>query len=308
MASCSSKDDYSSSDDTTKYPVRITAGIKGMDTRSSGDPSQLQNDAFLNGAQIKVYLDRVGSDWFTGLPESGYTTYTLTEGSWTAANDIYITGSSSPIKAFGIYPSKVGDVEITKTTTSFTVSDDQSEDANYRNSDLMYAYTQNNAPLSTTALEFNHCMSKITIIIKPTTEFTETNLISKLGYVDFHVNRIALLSFDDNKITVTGTEAASDYNEVTLGNYGRYNSTICSDGISCVIPPQSVTAGDLLIDLNYDIDCFYKYYVPDGGMEFKPGKEYIFELTLENSSLTLSAPTVKPWEPGTADNIPAIAK
>lgn len=301
FAACSSREDVSS--DGEQIPVRITAGIKSMETRSSGNPDQLQNSSFLDGAKINVYFESVSFDFINGLPESGYTTYTKTDGNWGTDDDIYITGSDSPIVAFGIYPAKVGDESITKSTTSFTVNAEQDNDADYRSSDLMYAYTRNDNPLSPTSLEFNHCMSKITIKMVPTSEFTEPDLTSKISWVDIYANRKALLSFADNKITVTDTEAVTSDDFVTAG-YG--NSNICTNGISCIIPPQEISAGSKLIRLLYNIDYTYSYYVPAGGITFEAGKEYIFEITLKNSGVTISAPTVKGW--GTGSTVQGDAK
>ena len=294
LAACSSKEDYTT--ETERVPVRINASIKGMQTRSSGDASQLQNDNFLDGAKINVYLtDYIEGTNLPGVPaDPGYLVYTKGTSEWTTTvSDVF--WNSAALEAEGLYPIKdVDDNTIDKSATTFRVSDDQSDDAAYRMSDLMHAYKFVSSKGSPIDLEFKHCLSKITVILDPTEYYTVDQLKNNMDYLAIiGVSLSADLTFSGINLTATGSD--SYINDVTIGGKNQAEA-LCSTGISCIIPPQTVAGGKQLFQLSYNVDWMY-YYVTTSGLTFEAGKEYVFHLKLGKENATLAAPTVKGWTP-----------
>lgn len=308
MTACSSKDDYSSSEETTKYPIRITADINGVDTRSTGNPSTVHNTQFFDGDQINVLINRVHAADIFGKPneDDGYVIFTnsSTQG-WTSEYDLYAVGTNDDLCAFGVYPAKDGEGnKITESTTSFEVQDSQNTDDNYNKSDLMYAYTTDADPKSPIPLTFNHCMSKITIKIADCSEIcTQEEFLSgnkqNFAYVE-NITRQATLStetgYNSQKLIATGTGTQDDDILVCTKNE---DDALFTTGVSCIIPPQKVNEGTSIITITYDTDYFMYYTAPADGIDFKAGYEYVFNLTLRRHDITLSNVQIKPWEGGT---------
>lgn len=305
FAACSSRDDYSI--ESTKHPLQITVGIKGMQTRSSGDDSQLQNTDFLDGEAISVFPDGVHCTMIEGLPENGYVTYTKTPVGWTTDADLYVLGSGDQLEARAVYPAKdASGNQMTWDATSFAVQQDQSTDANYRKSDLMYAFTTNVDPANPIPLEFNHCMSKITVIVEDPSEAYDLADF-KTGFSNLYlygIMRNATISATGAELKATGT-GSTGYVYVCESDAVE---ALCTSGVSCIIPPQTVSGGTKMIGVYVDVDNGYKYTVPSGGVEFKGGYEYIYKLTLKKEGFSLSEITIKSWQSGTENPVEGEAR
>ena len=297
FAACSSREDYNV--DSEKQLVHINASIKGIQTRSSGDAAQLQNEDFLNGAKITVYLeDKATTANLPGVPEDpGYLVYTKGETGWTTTvANVY--WNSAGIDAIGIYPTKdVDNSTIDKNASIFRVNEVQVDDSDYRMSDLMYAFNTNTTKGAPINLQFKHCLSKITVKLDPTSLYTVEQMKANMDYIEMHnIVLQAALSFSSSNLTASGTgDPSTSYpNDVTFGSKNEAEA-LCSTGISCIIPPQTVAEGKQLFCVGYNVDWAYVYTVPSGGLTFEGGKEYIFNLKLSNTNVTLSEPTVKSW-------------
>lgn len=305
FAACSSRDDYSI--ESTKHPLQITVGIKGMQTRSSGNESQLQNTDFLDGEAISVFPDGVHCTMIEGLPENGYVTYTKTPVGWTTDADLYVLGSGDQLEARAVYPAKdASGNQMTWETTSFAVQSNQSTDANYRKSDLMYAFTTNVDPANPIPLEFYHCMSKITVIVEdPSEVYNLADFKVNLSNVEMgNIKTNATISYSNGVKTATGTGSTG---WLTVCDTGAADA-LCSTGVSCIIPPQTVDGGTQIIGVRVDVDNVYWYSVPSGGVEFKGGYEYIYKLTLKKAGFSLSEITIKSWQSGTENPVEGEAR
>ena len=297
LAACSSKEDYTT--ETERVPIRINASIKGIKTRSEGQ-EQLQNTSFVDEAEINVYVVDEGDNSAPGIPESGYAVYKKNGSSWTSDATVYTFGSDMGMDVFAIYPSKDKDGNyITKNSTTFEVEQEQKLDENYRKSDLMYATYSTSQP--NIDLEFEHCLSKITVILSPSSEFTQEKLESKVGSIVLGAKRGATINANWG-IQVTGTTSIPSGNLVT---FNGSNDALCSTGVSCIIPPQEIAGNKTFIQIQYDDDSWFTFKSPSAGFNFKGGNEYIFTLTLEQTGVTLSDPTIQGW---TTNNHPGVAK
>ena len=293
FAACSSREDYTT--ETDRVPVRINASIQGMQTRSS-DASQIQNTSFVEGAEINVHGQHVMTEEpCLGLPANGYAVFKKAGSSWQTSTPFFNFGIDG-MDIVAYHPSKNNENLITMNTTTFTVQTNQTSDDSYRQSDLMAATAYIEGTESTADLEFKHCLTKITVILKSSADFSLDKLKAIVDNVFIKANVTANIEFDWSDISVKGT---SNNREVSVNGS---NEALCTDGVgvSGIIPPQKITGEFIKV---YAGDYIFSYETPAEGFTFEPGHEYIFNLSLEGTTLTLSGVSIKGWtsetkEPG----------
>lgn len=295
MTACSSKDDFSQ--DTSPKPIVITANISDMQTRSSADAATLQNTDFANGAKINVYLlgNEISGN-HPGVPDDpGYLVYTKGESGWTTDTpQLYWTNDA--IEAYAIYPERHDDLEdndhiLTLDATWFNVQQWQNNDINYRMSDLMFArgyFYDQHSPIN---LTFKHLLSKITVKVEANGVIADSELENQLYQIQL------------NNIT-RSVQIRSNYSSVSASGTPNQWVRIVDDyeykkqyGASGIIPPQQLTAGTQFIQISINDQIYYRYTVPEDGLNFEGGKEYIFTLKLQKSGLQLGNLTVTDWQP-----------
>lgn len=293
FAACSSREDYDFGGD--RQPVKINATIKGMTTRSTNE-TQIQNTAFVDGAQINVHAEHPsgGSDApAPGLPASGWAVFTLNYPYWQTTTPFTDLGDRT-LDVVALHPSKdASNNPITFSTSTFQVQSDQRSDENYRKSDLMYAYNGCSDTSNPISLEFEHFLSKITIILLGSEDYTIEELKTKITDVKVYANLKANVNIDWDGIEVTGT---SNSTSVLLNGS---NDKLCSTGVSCIIPPQKVTGDFITIDDNDG--KFFRYEAPAEGFTFAPKHEYVFKLKLYKTDVLLAQATINGWTTETAD-------
>lgn len=313
VAACSSKDDYSVNE-PEKIPIRITTGINEMITRSSGDPSTIHSTDFFENDEICVSIDYMQSGLVQGYPGyldpvDKYAIFTK-KGTdvWDCEYDLYAPGTGNNLAAVGFYPAKDKDGnKMTVETSTFEVQEEQQTDANYKKSDLMVAHITDVYPANPVPLKFNHKLTKITIKIADCSEIcTQEQFLTYQNGVDIiNITRTAALSstnyFYSPSFTYTAKGTGTQNQTVCVCTYNE-DDALFTNGVSCIIPPQKVTAGTNLIRICYDIDYFLHYEVPAGGIDFKAGYEYVFNLTLKKTDVTVSTIDINPWNGGEGDS------
>ncbi|MGM9702833.1 MAG: fimbrillin family protein, partial [Prevotella sp.] len=183
-----------------------------------------------------------------------------------------------------IYPSTVD-----LNSGLFTVQLSQGPDEDYRKSDLMYVVTSRMSH-DQVDLQFKHLLSKITIKVDPNGLMTQQELIGSLYGVELlNVYKQVSIASD---FSVTASGEKTQWIDALWDN-GVYNP---SNGVSCIIPPQTVEAGAQFIAVNINDENVFRYTVPSGGHAFKGGKEYVFNIKLVQSGIELANMTVKNWD------------
>ena len=233
-----------------------------------------------------------GSNNIEGVPVKGYLTYTKDASGWTTADVESIYWPVNDCIIFcGYYPS-----DVTKDTETFEVKPDQSSDADYRASDFMYVYDYHydHDPVE---LQFKHMLSKVTVKVNPNGLMTQEEFNTNLYGIELtNISRTASITgeYYNKKANATGDK--NKYIDLYWDTTG-YNPT---NGVSCIVPPQTISEGVklILVTLNNENSNYY-YTVPNGGIKFEAGKEYIFTLSLQKSGVQLSNFTVTDWQPET---------
>ena len=216
-ASCA---DVMTEDDIFGKPIRLSAGRSFDFTRAATD---IQGPVFDANEEVNVFIKGTSETVTTPTAIGSYPTVFTTsqpvssvDGEYNeleppaGATPHYLEGNSSKITVTACYPK-----EVTASTTTFTVKEDQTSDADYKASDLMMVvpndYNKNN---ETIKLPFEHKMAKL--------------IISAIG---------------DPGVTMDGTITLGSTTGVGLGS-GIYRSV-----------DISVENGDFTTPLNYNTNA-----------------------------------------------------
>jgi len=274
IAACSSEESGNQSVQNSEV-ISLSATVSsGM--RASG--TTLQNVQFVSGASIHVEAYKHGEG--TAYANGNYTT-TDAEGAMTGSLTYPATGGNIDICAY--YPSTVN-----SNTTSFTVQTDQSSDANYQNSDLMYAdKLENKAKGPTHNLTFNHALSKIIVNIQAGTGVTTDDITTWVTAVNIkNTKHTAGFTITDGAVGTIGESGETTDINIT-------GTKTSNEGI---IVPQTVAAGEFITVTYKGND--YKYELT-ADKEFEPGNKYTYTLTLNASGISLKSLEINDWTPNT---------
>ena len=212
-------------DDSSQGRVAIGLTISPSAATTRTVSTALQSAQLDNGQTFYAHFPS-GTTSLTG------TTFTADGSGGTIATVIpYFTlsGTSTDVRAY--YPSSV-----TNTTTTFSVLADQSTDANYRSSDLMFAATTINKafPTSSGVLTFAHKMAKVKINV--TTNGVSVTKVQLRG-----IKR--RVPFTPSSGAVGTAEAIAG--ETTVTAYS--GSTTTDFSCTALVPEQSVNASDVFV-------------------------------------------------------------
>ena len=272
MASCSGDDALADGD----MEIRINAEVADAQqpTRAAGTSVF---GSFATTDQVYLYITDATSS--TSLK-----TGAVTLSSSSVSTGIYYPTNGHLVNIKGYYPSSV-----TNTSTSFSVQSDQSSEANYKSSDLMYAHKENCARQSGAhALTFNHTLSKIIVQVQSDGTITTEKAVVTLK----NVKRSATLSAGVFS-AVSGSTST-----VTMGTTSSNLSTT-AQSLSAIIVPQTIAASTQLIEVKLNTsNATYTYAIPSGGKTFAGGNAYTYTLTLGLQGVSVTT-SISSWTNGT---------
>ena len=275
MTSCSNDDEAINS------PVEIrlsSTNEASLTTRSVNQNIQLtQFDA---GEKIGVFINENGGSSTTYAQPLQYTANGA--GGMTPPAPQYFPQSGNGVNIHAFYPfSAASDLGTPKT---FAIATDQSTNAAYKASDLMYGVPTSN-PVSRTSssvqLTFEHLLSKINIeLVVGNGSPTLVGSTVKLKGI------LPETTFDPSDGSITA--AAGTATDITV-----MTTTATLVG-SAIIVPQTLAA-----------TAFIEVTLPDGGVltyslpaqtEFEGKKQYDYEIRVNLTGLTVTS-TITPWTP-----------
>ena len=228
------------------------------------------DDQIASGQQLGLYISEDASS----------ATVTYTPNLAHIANGIgglpgttqYYPETGSGVKISGYHPYNSGSVDI----FDFSVAADQSGNASYHNSDLLYSAEASYARQKTVhTLTFDHLLSKITYTLvagsgSPDLTDATVKIINTLPTVEF--DRIA------------GTVSAAK---------GTVTAITPHAGGAIVIP-QTIATDTKLIEVTLASGGTLYHTVATGGVTFAPGHIYNYTITVNLTGISL-ATTVAPW-------------
>ena len=278
LAACSNDDENLNNE---PVELRLSSGL-GVETRAT----DVQNDQIANGETVYAWVDE--SD---GTPYiNAWELIARGNGGFRGTTQ-YFPQSGNNVNIYAIH-GNFGTTSFTENVTNFptslthTVSGTQTDAADVAKSDLLYAFAQNvsrnNGP--TVPLTFNHLLSKVLVKLKAGDGLDDTDLtgatLSIEGTkpdVSFALDKttgISAITAAGNTASITLTSSVSDYAEAiivpqTLANNTRFIQVTLSDGAEL-------------------------YYTLPQEVEFKSGKKYTYDITVNLTELTVIS-TITDW-------------
>ena len=310
LASCSNDHvlyDYTKTDNT---PIEIATSIGGVDvlTKAATDVYGGESSKHFDPeTKVNVYIfEHVEGEqtraYYYG--DNGKVEYTAeADGVLKADPTNYFPGNGHGIDFYGIYPISIEGKDESQT---FSVNTNQSEDENYKASDLMFAEkkTEKNRKAALN-LTFKHQLSKVIVKLKKGNGLDETDLNDAEVKILNTMPKCTIKSVGENGMK--DITASGDTEAITVG---RWNNETTSSGLAAIVVPQTIPEGTDLIQVTLSNGVTYKYTTKSGENQFTgftPGNQHTFTLTLSTSGITVNA-EISGWVEGTGVNGEATLK
>ena len=233
----------------------------------------------------------------TGTVTDGKNALTISGTSGTLGKDklYYPKGAGYTAHFYAVHPATVA-----TGATSFTVQTNQSSDADYKASDLMYANASNTINGRTdkatpVQLAFAHQLSRIHVTLTSTSA-----AVTVTGIQLVSVNTAQALTFNQTAMTLT-PGGSSDPDDVTMFSGSQALAAAASMHCYAVIPPQVFAVGKQLVKVSYTLDDDSAsddkeaYFHLPWEQEIAAGTQYNLALTLANATVKLSALSIGTW-------------
>ena len=263
-------------------PLALTASIEGgADTRATVDNTWSDDET--------MALQVNGGDWYN---------YTADASGYFTGN--YYWQSKDPITVQGICPATA--VE----STTWSVKNDQSSDADYQSGDLLASELTNVNYGSTAHLTFRHQTAKVVVNV------SREGLPDAIGAT---ASDISLGIGEDENILMDGTftlpTVGTGYGTwtpgTTEGSITPHLSGTAADGCvatyEALVIPQTIRSGAWLLTFNAtkdDTGYGPFYYMLQKDTEWKAGYKYTYNVTITLYGLQVSVDTGSmTWEEGT---------
>lgn len=312
LASCSNDHvlyDYTKTDNT---PIEIATSIGGVDvlTKAATDVYGGESSKHFDPeTKVNVYIfehvegEQTRAAYNYG--DNGKVVYTAdANGVLKASPTNYFPGNGHGIDIYGIYPTSIE----ASTQQTFTVSTDQSEDENYKASDLMFAEKKTVKERKTApTLTFKHQLSKVIVKLVKGSGLNDDDLNGAEVKILNTKPACTIGSVGENGMT--GFNTSGNAQEIKVGTW---DSSTTSLGLAAIVVPQTIPEGTDLIQvtLRNNVIYTYKYTTKSGDnqfTEFTSGNQHTFTLTLSTSGITVNA-EISGWVEGTGVNGEATLK
>ena len=275
LTACSNDDEVKVGGDNA---IHLTSSLNVAETRAATD---IQTSAFDAGETVDVYI----TENEPGTNETHYNQPILATTKTGGALDLqdgpyYYPTSGNGVNIYALYPATAATGEL------FTIAEDQSTDANYKASDLMYGKPASN-PVSPSAnaedIQFTHLLSKVTINLKPGENVTSLDG-AKVELLGVKPSTTLTAGIDGHSITdASGTAIPITVMTAT--------ETVTSG--SAIIVPQTLPGMFLQVTLG---GATLTGKLDSGAPELTAGNEYTYDITvnMRGGALVIKG-QISPW-------------
>lgn len=282
LTACSNDDEIKVGGDNA---ILLTSSLNVAETRAA---TNIQTSAFDAGETVDVYItENNGGNNPTTYPQPiEYST--AAGGALTVGTQYYYPTSGNGVNIYALYPATAATGEL------FTIKEDQSTDANYKASDLMYGKPATNNPVSPSAnavdIQFSHLLSKVTI-----------NLIAGANVTSLDGAKVELLGVKPST-TLTASKdgcsigaASGDATPITVMTA---TETVTSG--SAIIVPQ--TLPEMFLQVTLD-GATLTGKLASGAPELTAGYAYTYDITvnMRGGALEIEG-SITPWTDGGTDS------
>ena len=169
----------------------------------------------------------------------------------------------------------------TGTSHEFSVSTDQSDNANYRNSDLLWAMTTSSMTKTAIPLVFEHKLAKVNVTLR------SEDIDDLSGAVVSICGTNVATSFNSTTGSLSAT--ATDVQEIKAGE-----TTSSAYTASAIVVPQTVANGTKFIKIVLGDKTFY--YTLSTDKELRAGYSHNYTLTIKDMEVTAESDKITDWE------------
>ena len=169
----------------------------------------------------------------------------------------------------------------TGTSHEFSVSTDQSDNANYRNSDLLWAMTTSSMTKTAIPLVFEHKLAKVNVTLR------SEDIDDLSGAVVSICGTNVTTSFNPTTGSLSAT--ATDVQEIKAGE-----TTSSAYTASAFVVPQMVANGTKFIKIVLGDKTFY--YTLSTDKELRAGYSHNYSLTIKDMEVTAESDKITDWE------------
>ncbi len=279
--------------DDLNVEIRLKSGldVQQTDTRAA---TTIQSDKFDSNEKIDVYI----SENTTGTATTTYgqpLTYTIGEnGAMSTTTQQYFPTSGNGVNIYAVYPSGTS----IASENTFTIKEDQSTDANYKASDLMYGKPTTNPVArqkSAVSINFKHLLSKVTV-----------KLVSGAGNPDLD-GAVVKLKDVLPSTTLTASISGGSVSEASGDKKAITVMTAATNALSgsAVIVPQTLNTNFIEVTLKNGgvlTSTGLKNGSSDTSLEnvvLEAGKAYTYTITVNLTGLDVSS-SIAEWGNGSS--------
>lgn len=281
--------------------IRLSSGLAVQQVNSTRAANDIQSGQFAAGEKIDVFINEA-----VNAGETATTSYTQPlvytaggNGAMSTSDQPYYPTSGKDVNIYAYYPSgTVTSIDADAEQVEFTVKEDQSSDANYKASDLMYGTPDKN-PVGRTKnhvnITFKHLLSKVTVTLK-----------QGAGIKNLTNAKVELLNVLPTTTLTPSTGVISvadgDKTDITVMDKGTNLS-----GSAVVVPQtlnQEVEGKRRFIRVTLETGgVLYSQNLTDSegqtieDIEMTAGNEYKYEITVNLTSLDIKS-SITEWVTG----------
>ncbi len=270
--------------DNTPVAARITSTINGMTTRAAGT-AWTANDA-------------IGVSGTSGAVAYSNIKYTTTAGDGVftvdgTANDNIYFQDKNPVEFTAYYPYTGENGTAAGLINAATEDQTSTGQAKY---DFLFARATGSSSSPNVQFRFKHCMSRIVL------KFLPGDGIASLGDIDYNLTGLVHEgTFDtaSGEAKSDGTESATGISVSVPYDAGGMSSALL------LFPQQSDTKKTLTLTLR-NIPYSAEFQLPENTPDVHAllsGYSYVYNVKLNNATMTVSLATIDEWGDGGNENI-----
>lgn len=289
LVACNNEDYTPMDDPNAPMEIRLSSGI---DVQTRANSAEVPDKQIAEGQQVGVFIN----DAVTGDVVSANLKYNadgsggLTLATTSPAQEIpYYPANGNAVRMTAYHPYKDG-ATITDNGYEFAVSTDQSSDASYYASDLLYSENKEYARQKTAHnIAFEHKLSKV-----------ECTLTSGNGTPDLTGATVSIVGAQTNIFFSPADGTLSSPTNATTADIKLSSATATGPYIG-IIPPQTYSKGSQFLKITLASGGTFYYTIPNGGADndlaLAGGNVYKYTITVNRTGLSVTS-TIEPWGNG----------
>lgn len=292
LVACNNEEYTPMDDPNTPMEIRLSSGI---DVQTRANSAEVPDKQIAEGQQVGVFINDAGSSndvVGANLKYDADGSGGLTLATDPAQATPYYPANGNGVKMTAYHPYNAG-AAITDNGYEFAVVADQSSNANYYASDLLYSESEDYARQKTAHnIAFKHKLSKV-----------ECTLTSGSGSPDLTDATVSIVKAKTNITFNPANGTLSDAQSATTADI-KLNSAIASGSYIGIIPPQTYAKGGQFLKVELSAAAgggtFY-YTIPnksdDEDLKLGENKVYKYTITVNRTGLSVTS-TIDEWGDG----------